>query len=361
MAIPPSGSRHYIKWPEPEPGALHPRAARASSWSVPNVCAAYDWPTRLAGGGVIGIVELGGGWVRSDVDQYFASAGLPGPSITDVSVDGSTNQPGGEADGEVALNIQVAAAAYSVATGRPATLRIWVGNAPGSIASAIRTAATDGCDTISISWGADESVWEDLNRQTGRDYAGALEVAAQAATDVGAVVFAAAGDNDASDGGPDPANVDLPASCPHVIGCGGTTKARDREVVWNNDPGNPDGHGTGGQPPRLQRHHVGRQRLLPCPHWPGRLHGSGLAHRIQDCGAVRRCSRRGGRVGHADRAGRLERDSQHALPGWHAGRRADAGELGAFRRGLAAPTLIQADRPREATCAAQRAQVTVAS
>jgi len=59
--------------------------------------------------GVIGMVELGGGWVRSDVDQYFASAGLPGPSITDVSVDRSTNQFGCEADGEVALDIQVAA------------------------------------------------------------------------------------------------------------------------------------------------------------------------------------------------------------------------------------------------------------
>ena len=261
--------RSYIKWPEPEPGALHPRAARASSWSVPDLCAAYDWPTRLAGGGVIGIVELGGGWVRSDVDQYFASAGLPGPNITDVSVDGSTNQPGSEADGEVALDIQVAAAAYSVATGRPATLRVyWAGNAPGSIASAIRTAAADGCDTISISWGADEAVWEDLNRQAGRHYADALEAAAQAATDAGVVMFAAAGDNDASDGGPDPANVDLPAGCPHVIGCGGTTKSRDREVVWNNDPGNPDGHGTGG----------GFSRLIPTQSWqagaptgPGRM------------------------------------------------------------------------------------------
>jgi len=89
-----------------------------------------------------------------------------------------------------------------------------------------------------------------------------------AATDGGAVVFAAAGDNDASDGGPDPANVDLPAGCPHVIGCGGTTKTRDREVVWNNDPGNPDGHGTGG----------GFSRLFTTQSWqagaptgPGRL------------------------------------------------------------------------------------------
>ena len=43
----------------------------AAPWSVPNLCAAYNWPKGLAGGGVIAIVELGGGWVQSDMDQYF--------------------------------------------------------------------------------------------------------------------------------------------------------------------------------------------------------------------------------------------------------------------------------------------------
>ena len=32
-------------------------------WDVPALCAAYQWPTGLSGGGVIAIVELGGGWV----------------------------------------------------------------------------------------------------------------------------------------------------------------------------------------------------------------------------------------------------------------------------------------------------------
>lgn len=95
-----------------------------------------------------------------------------------------------------------------------------------------------------------------------------MEAAAQAATAAGMIVFAAAGDNDASDGGPDPVNVDLPSACPHVIGCGGTRKTRDTETVWNNDPGRSDGHGTGG----------GFSKLFPeqpwqagAPHGPGRM------------------------------------------------------------------------------------------
>jgi subtilase family serine protease len=95
-----------------------------------------------------------------------------------------------------------------------------------------------------------------------------MEQAATAATAAGMIVFAASGDNDSSDGGPNPANVDLPASAPHVIGCGGTSKTATSETVWNNDPGNPSGEGTGG----------GFSTLFPLPTWqigapngPGRM------------------------------------------------------------------------------------------
>ena len=104
----------------------------------------------------------------------------------------------------------------------------------------------DGCDVCSISWGSDEANWIQWGQQNGQDYVQQMEAAAQAATSAGMVVFASSGDNDSSDGGPTPANVDLPSSCPHVIGCGGTSKTNTTETVWNNDPGNPSGHGTGG-------------------------------------------------------------------------------------------------------------------
>ncbi len=268
MAAAVSPFRSFIAYP-PARGPLQPRDASALPWSVPDLCAAYRWPTGLAGGGTIAVVELGGGWLPSDMQAFFGGLGQPVPSIIDVSVDGSGNAPGGEADGEVALDIQVAAAAYFAATGHAAAVRVyWAGNAPGAIAASIRRAAADGCDVCSISWGAAETVWERLEAQTGTDFAANLEEAALSATEAGMAVFAAAGDKDSSDGGGSPADVDLPAGCPSVVGCGGTRKTRGAETVWNDRPGDPRGDGTGG----------GFSRLFPQQDWqagapvgPGRL------------------------------------------------------------------------------------------
>ncbi len=259
--------RHILRRPKCKPyfklakTRPTPRSAAAGLWNVPALCAAYNWPTGLAGGGVIAIVELGGGWVQSDINQFFGEVGQPVPQITDVSVDGTQNTPDPDPngpDGEVALDIQVAGAAYYVATGNPATIRIYWAQ---DIATAVRSATADGCDICSISWGADEANW---GQQAGQD----MEQAATDATAAGMVVFAASGDNDSSDGGSNPANVDLPASAPHVIGCGGTSKTATTETVWNNDPGNTSGEGTGG----------GYSTLFPLPDWqigapngPGRM------------------------------------------------------------------------------------------
>ncbi len=259
--------RHVVQRPKCKPyfklakTRPTPRSAAAGPWNVPALCAAYNWPTGLAGGGVIAIVELGGGWVQSDMNQFFGEIGQPVPQITDVSVDGTKNTPDPDPngpDGEVALDIQVAGAAYYVATGNPATIRVYWAQ---DIATAVRSATADGCDICSISWGADEANW---GQTAGQD----MEQAATDATAAGMVVFAASGDNDSSDGGSNPANVDLPASAPHVVGCGGTSKTATTETVWNNDPGNASGEGTGG----------GYSTLFPLPDWqigapngPGRM------------------------------------------------------------------------------------------
>jgi subtilase family serine protease len=199
---------------------------------------------------------LAGGWVQSDVDAYFAKARLPAPTVIDVTVAGVGNAPNPRGDpstspdGEVALDIQVAAAAYSVATGVAASVRVyWADRSDwGSMATAIAAAAADGCDVCSISWGSDEANWLAAGQTARVDYAGKLNAAAQAAAAAGMTVFAAAGDNDSGDGGPNPANVDLPSSSPFVVGCGGTRKPHGggEEIVWNDDPGNPNGQGSGG-------------------------------------------------------------------------------------------------------------------
>ncbi|HVZ82252.1 MAG TPA: S53 family peptidase [Terracidiphilus sp.] len=221
---------------------LAPETAPTAAWTVPDLCTAYGWPSNLAGGGVIALVELGGGWVQQDMDAFFESIGQPTPQITDVSVDGTQNTPNqnpgsdDDADYEVALDIQVAAAGYYLATGKAAVVRVYWAQ---DIAPAVEKATADGCDVCSISWGADEATW-------GTSAVQSMESAAQAAVNGGMAVFAASGDNDSSDGGSTPANVDAPASCPHVVGCGGTSKTAQAETVWNNDPGQTSGEGTGG-------------------------------------------------------------------------------------------------------------------
>ena len=209
------------------------------TWKVRTLCAAYEWPRNLSGRGRIAIVELGGGWVSSDLATFFSRNSLPVPVVADISVDGTKNSPGidPDSDGEVTLDIEVAGASYAFATGVAAEIRVyWAAD----IAPAIARIAADGwADVITISWGSDEANW-----QPGQ--VAALREAVAQATAAGMIVLAAAGDNDSSDGGPTPANVDLPASDPEVIACGGTSKTARGEVVWNNNPGRSNGEGTGG-------------------------------------------------------------------------------------------------------------------
>jgi len=227
--------------------------AAAHAWSVPALCALYNWPTGLPGRGKIGIVELGGGWVHQDMVAFFSRVHQTPPKITDVSVDATQNSPGSDADVEVALDIQVAGAGYHIATGQPADITVlWARD----IASAVLKGAELGLDVISISWGADEKMW-------GVVAAHAMDQAAAAAAAQGTVVLAASGDNNSGDGSPG-ANVDLPAGCPHVIGCGGTRLTRATETVWNDGPS----EGTGG----------GFSTFFPMPTWqigapngPGRM------------------------------------------------------------------------------------------
>jgi subtilase family serine protease len=218
---------------------LQPRAASHAadmSWSIGDLCAAYGWPKGLVGGGTIAILELGGACSEADTLAFCAANHIPAPSVTHRYVDGAGQTTMADnASGEVALDVQIAAASYSIATGKSARILIyWCKD----IAAGIRAAADEGCDICSISWGSDEALWPEAAART-------LEATIAYAVAKGMVVFAAAGDNDSSDGGPNPANVDLPAGCPSAIGCGGTSKTSS-ETVWQNNPGATDGSGTGG-------------------------------------------------------------------------------------------------------------------
>jgi kumamolisin len=218
--------------------------------SPPQVAKLYDFPTTGDGSGqCIGIIELGGGFVTADLQQYFGQLDLPTPSVTAVSVDGGMNQPDGNpggADGEVMLDIEVAGA---VAPGAKIVV-YFAPNTDRGFLDAITTAVHDSVNqpsVISISWGNPELRWTDQAIQ-------AMDQAFQAAAAMGVTVCAAAGDAGSSDQhASDPDfdghdHVDFPASDPYVLACGGTRLetsggAIEQETVWNDGPESATGGG----------------------------------------------------------------------------------------------------------------------
>jgi kumamolisin len=207
-------------------------AAAPSSYTPPQVAQAYKFPAKASGAGqTIGIIELGGGYRQADLTAYFKTLGLAAPGITAVSVDKGKNSPSNAngADGEVMLDIEVAA---SVAPGAKIAVYFTPNTDQGFI-DAITTAVHDTANkpsVLSISWGGPESTWTQQSMT-------ALDAACQSAAALGVTITVAAGDNGSTDGGKGN-NVDFPASSPHVLACGGTKLNANgatiiSEVVWN--------------------------------------------------------------------------------------------------------------------------------
>jgi kumamolisin len=184
----------------------HDAALTARSFQPKNIKKYYG----IQGDGegqTIAIIELGGAIYRHDL----ISAGIDLGMVTAVNVDSGTQSPG-DADGEVALDIQIAAAIAPKA-------KIVVYFAPNT-------------DT------------------------GFFNAVAQAYKDLGGYcpTCVASGDNGATDG-EDSNHVDFPASAPYAIACGGTRLTGSVETVWNDLVAN--GGATGG----------GVSSFFPVPDW----------------------------------------------------------------------------------------------
>ena len=84
-----------------------PKTTPSVTYTPLQLGALYAFPAATDGSGeTIAIIELGGGFQSSDLAQYFAGLGIAKPpTVTAVSVAGGSNQPGGDADGEVMLDI----------------------------------------------------------------------------------------------------------------------------------------------------------------------------------------------------------------------------------------------------------------
>ncbi|MFZ0973904.1 MAG: protease pro-enzyme activation domain-containing protein, partial [Solirubrobacteraceae bacterium] len=137
------------------------KAAAQSSYTPPEVAAAYSFPTGVnVSGQTAAILELGGGFSQTDLDTYFQSLGVTAPTVSAVSVDGGTNSPGTDpnADGEVMLDIEVLG---SVAPGAKIVV-YFAPNTDQGFIDALSTAVHDSTNkpsVVSISWGGPEDSW----------------------------------------------------------------------------------------------------------------------------------------------------------------------------------------------------------
>lgn len=219
--------------PVARPHFRRPRATPAQTYTPLQVGALYQYPANTDGSGQgIAIIELGGGYQPADLATYFKGLGIATPpSVTAVAVAGGANTPGGDADGEVMLDIELIGA---LAPG--AAIAVYFApNTDQGFYEAISQAAHDSArqnSVMSISWGGPEDSWTAAART-------AMQSALEDAAALGVTITVASGDSGSSDGesGTTP-HVDFPASSPYALACGGTKLIASgavitSEVVWN--------------------------------------------------------------------------------------------------------------------------------
>ena len=221
-------------------GRGEPTAATANTQftPVPNA-PRYDFPRNFDGTGeCIAIIELGGGYKKTDLKTYFSENGWVSCTLPDrlerfrgprqeISPPAVRTDP----TARCMLDIEVAGAVALKAK----IVVYFTPNTSQGFLDAITHAVHDNVNkpsVISISWGGPESTW------TGQAFQ-QFDQAFQAAAALGITVCVAAGDNGSSDGVDDgQAHVDFPASSPNVLACGGTRLNASgttiaSEVVWN--------------------------------------------------------------------------------------------------------------------------------
>jgi kumamolisin len=217
----------------------------------PQVAGLYDFPA--PGPHIhketIGLLEFSDpiigkcGYYPSDVTAYFTTPlgigpGYTPPTLTDIGVNGASNTPGGGADIEVALDIQVAGAA---AQGAHINVYFTTWDENGWILALKRAVHPKPGErrpsVLSISW-----AWSEFDTAGALTWSQAVMDAVsttfQEAAAFGTTVFAASGDYGSSAGifGPT-AHVAFPESDPWVTSVGGTTignvaGSSFTEVTW---------------------------------------------------------------------------------------------------------------------------------
>nr|WP_296068802.1 S53 family peptidase [uncultured Actinoplanes sp.] len=199
----------------------------------------------VSGTPVVTILDLGGGWLPSDLQTAGECFGYNAPAVTQVQGDG-VSAAIANADGETSLDLQNAAA---VAPG--ARMRL-VQTTPSGMLDGFSRAIGDSQgppDVISVSYGGCALIEE---RALPADVAVINSVLAMAALS-GTSTFVAAGDSGSTTCGAGVGRTTLsyPAVSPFVTAVGGTRLAlgagnvRSAETVWNDSVYGENGAGGG--------------------------------------------------------------------------------------------------------------------
>lgn len=222
----------------------------------------YNFPPGDGAGQTIGVLEFGGGYFPSDLQMFCQQIGIQPPTVTAVSTDGTpTNSKDGE-EGEVMLDIEVAAGvcpkAHIVAYFADFTEQGWI-----TILDAVMQDSANDPGVISVSWG----LAEDIDVWTAQAMNEVNQSLLEAAN-LGITVCVAAGDDGSSDAVSDGlAHVDFPGSSPYVVSVGGTTipskTAPLPDIVWKEGDGlrSDNGGSTGG----------GVSAVFPRPTWQSNI------------------------------------------------------------------------------------------
>ena len=216
------------------------RLPRASGSYLPSTLAAlYSFPKVTVNSlPTVYLLELGGGFNPTLINQWCQANNYPLPNLTAASVDGATNAYTGDpqsADVEVVLDICAVIGVVAEMTDKPANIVVlFAPNSNQGFLDAFSYVANKGNCACGVSWGSDEHGYS------------ATQIAQfnsvlQAGANNGVTWCIASGDSGASDGDSG-LNTDFPASSPWVVACGGTTITTSgskitQEVVWNEGGG----------------------------------------------------------------------------------------------------------------------------
>jgi len=216
----------FIRMTSNEPANSNAASIKSvSPFTVPELARLYNFPTEFDGKGqTIALIELGGGFLDSDLSTYFKRLKVAKPKVTTVSVGGVRNEPRKDfgANTQVTLDIEVVGAA---APGADIVVYFSSSTHEGFL-NAINQAVHDNKahpTIILINWGGPEETWTSIAMQ-------AINAALQEAAQRGITVIVAAGDTGITDEIKDGKHhVDFPASSPYALAVGGSHLSATKE------------------------------------------------------------------------------------------------------------------------------------